>query len=80
MRTSVQKWGNSLAIRIPKPLAEETRLEQGVQVDLTAERGRLVAVPLRPPRYTLDRLLAGITPRNRHKEIPTGHPVGREPW
>lgn len=80
MRTSVQKWGNSLAIRIPKPLAEDTRLQQGVEVELTVERGRLVAVPLHPPRHSLDALLAGVTPRNRHREIDPGSPIGRELW
>lgn len=80
MRTSVRKWGNSLAIRIPKPLAEDTRLRQGVEVELTVERGRLVAVPLRQPRHTLHALLARVTPRNRHREIETGSPTGRELW
>ncbi len=80
MRTSVQKWGNSLAIRIPKPLAEDTRLQQGVEVELTVDRGRLVAAPVQQRRYTLDALLARVTPRNRHREIDTGSPVGRELW
>lgn len=80
MRTSVQKWGNSLAIRIPKPLAEDSRLLHGTEVELTVERGRLVAKPLHRPRHTLDALLAGVTPRNRHREIDTGSPLGRELW
>lgn len=80
MRTSVQKWGNSLAIRIPKPLAEDTRLQQGVEVELTVDRGRLVASPVQQRRYNLEALLAGVTPRNRHREIDTGSPVGRELW
>lgn len=80
MRTSVRKWGNSLAIRIPKPLAEDTRLRDGAEVELTVERGRLVAVPLREPRYTLQQLLARVTRNNRHREIETGTPIGREVW
>lgn len=80
MRTSVQKWGNSLAIRIPRPLAEDTRLRQGVQIELTVERGRLVAAPVPQPRYSLPEMLARVTPRNRHREIETGSPVGREVW
>lgn len=80
MRTSVRKWGNSLAIRIPKPLAEDTRLRPGAEVELTVERGRLVAAPVRRPRHALAALLAGVTPRNRHREIDTGSPVGRELW
>jgi antitoxin MazE len=80
MRVQVQKWGNSLALRIPKSFAAETELASGADVDLTIENGRLVITPMRKPRYTLDELVAGITPENRHAEIDTGPSVGSEAW
>lgn len=79
MRVSVQKWGNSLGLRIPKALAVEAGIEQGAQLDLRLEDGRLVAVPMvRIP--TLEELVAGITPENCHhdEEWLEDPPVGRE--
>jgi antitoxin MazE len=80
MRVQVQKWGNSLALRIPKSFATETELSLGSDVDLTVEDGRLVVTPLVKPRYTLDELLARVTPENRHDEVETGPSVGAEAW
>lgn len=80
MRVQVQKWGNSLALRIPRSFAAETALSSGADVDLTIEDGRLVVTPVRKPRYTLEDLVAGITPENRHGEIDTGPSVGNEAW
>ena len=80
MRVQVQKWGNSLALRIPKSFAAETELASGVDVDLTIEEGRLVITPVRKQRYTLEELVAGITPVNRHDEMGTGPSVGNEAW
>jgi antitoxin MazE len=80
MRIRVQKWGNSLALRIPKSFAAETALGQGAEVDLTLEEGRLVVTPLVHSEYTLDDLLSRITPENLHREIDTGPAVGDEVW
>lgn len=80
MRAQVQKWGNSLALRIPKSFAAETELSSGSDVDLTIEDGRLVVTPIAKPRYTLDELLARITSDNRHDEVDTGPSVGAEAW
>jgi len=80
MRVRIQKWGNSLALRIPKPFAEEARVRQGSIVDLSMAEGRLVAAPLSRSRWTLARLLAGVTRRNLHRETDFGRPVGREAW
>jgi antitoxin MazE len=80
MRIRVQKWGNSLALRIPKSFAAETALGQGAEVDLTLEAGRLVVTPLTHPEYTLDALLSRITPDNLHRETDTGPAVGDEVW
>lgn len=80
MRVQVQKWGNSLALRIPKSFAAETELSLGSDVDLTIEDGRLVVTPLSKPKHTLEELLARVTPENRHDEVGTGPSVGAEAW
>jgi antitoxin MazE len=73
----VQKWGNSLGIRIPKSLAMKVGIGEGTEVDLDIEEGHLV---IKPKSTTLDELLSQITPDNVHTEIPTGEPQGRETW
>jgi antitoxin MazE len=80
MRTRIQKWGNSLAVRIPKSFATEARLEQDAVVELSLVDGRLVMVPVTEPEVTLEQLLAGITKENRHDEIDWGPAVGKEAW
>jgi antitoxin MazE len=80
MRMRVQKWGNSLALRIPKSFAVETALDCGAEVDLSLEDGRLVITPLAEPAYELTDLLAHITPENLHSEIDAGPSVGSEAW
>lgn len=79
MQTKVQKWGNSLGVRIPRSFAAETRVEAGSTVDISVERGRLLIRPLRR-RYSLRDLLRKVSSRNLHKEVTTGGPVGRESW
>jgi antitoxin MazE len=78
MRVQVQKWGNSLAIRIPKSFAKETKIEQGSVVDLSTVKGQLVAKPIKEPEYSLEELLAGVTEKNLHAEFDTGDAVGQE--
>jgi antitoxin MazE len=80
MRARVQKWGNSLALRIPKSFAMETALDSGAEVDLSLEDGRLVVTPRRAPVYTLSELLRNVTPENHHPEVDTGPSVGHEAW
>lgn len=80
MRIHVQKWGNSLALRIPRALAMESQITQGVEVELALIDGKLVIEPISPPRYTLDALLAEITPENIHPAVETGPAVGQEVW
>lgn len=80
MRARVQKWGNSLALRIPKSFAAETALGQGAEVELTLEDGRLVVTPVQEPRYELSDLLAQVRPENLHAETDTGSSVGAEVW
>ena len=80
MKTKVQKWGNSLALRIPKSFAAETQLEPDSEVDLSLVKGRLVITPILEPNYSLEQLLAGVTEENIHAEVDTGTPVGKEIW
>ena len=80
MKTRIQRWGNSLALRIPKPFAEEAHLAEDSAVDVSVRDGRLVVVPIVEPELTLEELVAQITPQNRHTETDTGQPVGNEIW
>lgn len=80
MLATVSKWGNSRALRIPKELALEAGLDFGSKVELILEDGQLRIVPAAAPRYTLEELVAQITPENRHEEWDTGPPVGKEIW
>jgi len=78
MTSRVQKWGNSLALRLPKALADELGLEQGCTVERHGLDGKLVVEPHRPPQYKLEDLLKKISRQNLHAEINTGRPVGKE--
>ncbi|MEW6368201.1 MAG: AbrB/MazE/SpoVT family DNA-binding domain-containing protein [Acidobacteriota bacterium] len=78
MTARVQKWGNSLALRLPKALVDEFRLERGSAVELRVLDGKLVIETHRPPQYRLDDLLKVVSKRNIHAEVKSGRPVGRE--
>lgn len=80
MQTKVQKWGNSLALRIPKAFAEELQLAPNSLVELRFEDGKLVLAPVVPQRYELDHLLAAITDANKHEEVEVEGVVGQETW
>ncbi|HEV7921011.1 MAG TPA: AbrB/MazE/SpoVT family DNA-binding domain-containing protein [Thermoanaerobaculia bacterium] len=80
MKTRIQKWGNSLALRIPKPFAEEARLAEDSTVDVTVRNGKLIVMPVVGPEDTLEELVGRITPENRHRETDLGTPVGHEVW
>ncbi len=80
MITTIQKWGNSLGVRIPKGLAQDAKVEEGTSVDLAVEDGRLVIAPIKTNVYDLDELLSEITPENRHGEIDAGDAIGGEVW
>ena len=80
MLSKVQKWGNSLGVRIPKSFATEAHVEAGSIVDISIGNGGLVIRPVRRRKYALRELLKGITPKNLHEEVSTGGPVGREAW
>ena len=78
MQTRVQKWGNSLGVRIPRGLAEQIGLGAGTEVSLSAKDGQLLVKPALPTRLTLDELMAGVTDNNLHSSVDTGSAVGAE--
>ncbi|MGH6779574.1 MAG: AbrB/MazE/SpoVT family DNA-binding domain-containing protein [Bradyrhizobium sp.] len=84
MKVAFQKWGNSLALRVPKAFADEIGASDGKAAEMTVSDGKLLIKVARPRqrkrRYSLDELVAGITPDNRHEEIKWGPPVGNEAW
>ena len=79
MKTRVQKWGNSLAVRIPKHLIRETGLEYNTSVEMNVEEGKLV-IQKSNEIPTLDALLAGVTKENLHSEVDSGEATGKEVW
>lgn len=80
MRIQIQKWGNSLAMRIPRTYAQEARVRKGSSVDMAFKNGKLVVTPLCGPVYTLKKLLAGVNKKNLHREYDFGRPQGVEVW
>ena len=80
MRTRVKKWGNSLALRIPKSFATEVGLDFDTPVDLSLVDGKLVVTPAIEPALTLEYLLEKVTDDNLHREVDTGAAMGNEAW
>lgn len=80
MKTRVCRWGNSLAIRIPKTVADEVKVTEESLVDVSVEDGTMVLRPMRSPEFDLDELLAGVTEANLHGEVDFGPCVGAEVW
>ena len=78
MQTKVQKWGNSLALRIPKSFALNIDIKQNEFVDLSISDGKLIITPITAKEYSLKELLAGVSEDNLHEEFDTGIPVGKE--
>ena len=77
MQVQIQKWGNSLAIRIPKSFAKEVNIDQGSSVDLSIVEGKLIVKPIED-EYSLQELLNHITNENIHAEVDTDKPTGKE--
>lgn len=80
MITKIQKWGNSLALRIPKAFADSVGLGNGTEVELFMEDEKLVIVRSLASHSDLEDLLNRVTPENVHEEIDFREPVGREAW
>jgi antitoxin MazE len=89
MRPATGRWhfrngATSLALRVPNGVAQEIGASDGKIAEMSVRDGKLVIEVTKPKprkrRYTLDELVAGITPENRHEEIDWGPPVGNEVW
>ncbi len=80
MLTKVQKWGNSLALRIPKAFALDAQLENDSVVEVSLIDGQIVIKPIVAPKWTLEQLLSGVNNDNLHHETDTGNAVGNEAW
>ena len=80
MKTRIGKWGNSLALRIPQPLAAQVGLSFDAAVELTPRGEELIISVIKQPRAQLDDLLTGITENNLHGEVDSGPSVGGEAW
>lgn len=79
MKATIQKWGNSLALRIPAVVAREISVGEGDSVELKVGRDSLVIRPTQRV-YRLEDLVKGITAKNQHTETDWGRPVGKEIW
>ncbi|HWK45636.1 MAG TPA: AbrB/MazE/SpoVT family DNA-binding domain-containing protein [Stellaceae bacterium] len=77
MQVQLARWGNSLGLRIPKDIAAKVGLAEGARVEIEADGDRVVITAARP-RYTLDELLAGVTPGDMQEAFDWGPDVGRE--
>lgn len=77
MIAHVQKWGNSLALRIPSGVAKKLHLQVGSPVSIEIEEGCMI---VQPPKYSLEELLKGITPSNLHHQMLEAPSVGNEEW
>jgi antitoxin MazE len=80
MKTQLAKWGNSLAVRIPKPIAIAARLKTGDDLDVAADGPGKVRIRKPRAKPTLEQLVSQITPENQHAESDWGEPVGKELW
>jgi len=81
METNIQKWGNSLGVRLPKVLAEKHALTEGVAVEVREdEKGLVIRIVRGTKKQSLSKLVRGITPENLHRETAWGGTVGNEVW
>jgi len=80
MKVKIQKWGNSLAVRIPKTLAEQTNIETNTTADMSVEGEVLIIRPVQNQQYSLQQLVAEISNKNIHHEVETGITTGKEFW
>lgn len=80
MKITAQKWGNSLAIRVPKSVAVQVGLKAKDDLEIEVQAGTVVLTPHLRRVYRLDDLVKRITSRNVHDAIDFGDPKGREAW
>lgn len=75
----VQKWGNSLGLRIPTELVKKIGLKSGDEVSCDLS-GDTIVIQKQKRKYSLKKLLEGVSEKNSHKETDTGEAVGNEYW
>lgn len=80
METKIKKWGNSLALRLPKKTTDFLNLKEGSSVDFDFDKNQIIIKPKKEKEITLKELVDKITPENIHKEIEAGGPIGKEIW
>lgn len=81
MHIQLAKWGNSLAVRIPKSALEVANLKEGDTMELLVnDAGEMLLKPGRRKKYTLEELVSQITPKNCHEGTDWGDPLGDEAW
>lgn len=78
MRAQIMKWGNSLAVRIPKSIAEEAKLRAGDPLDVEVAEPGCVRLRRTSKIPSLLELVSQITPENRYPEISIAREVGKE--
>ena len=78
METTIRKWGNSPALRLPASVLKDAALQLEQKVTLVVRRGRIVIEPVKTVEYDLNELVAGINSQNAHDEVSFGAPVGKE--
>jgi antitoxin MazE len=79
LKARISKWGNSLAIRLPRQILSELSLSEGDSMEILAENGKLIITPVLK-EYGLEELVQGITAENQHTETDWGPPQGAESW
>jgi antitoxin MazE len=77
MQTQIAKWGNSLAVRLPREVVQAASLSEGSSIDVMVEGGVVVLRPTRP-RYRVEDLVVGMTPEAMRDAYDWGPDVGRE--
>ena len=80
MISRIQKWGNSLAVRIPKAFADEMKVAENASIQMMVKEGTLYISPIEEPIWKFEELLAGVTAENIHGEWETGPASGNEQW
>jgi len=80
VKTQLAKWGNSMAVRIPKAMAEAARLRPGDHLEMAVEDSGALRIRKKKGKQKLSQLVRGITPENLHRESDWGGPAGKELW